>query len=87
MRGAWLPEEVHGPEQPEEAREEPQQGGAGPGQGWPGAGDQQRGGLAGAGAAWPPAGSAQLRLQSGPVPVRYSGLQETPGGDSSCEER
>ncbi len=33
MRSAWLLQEIHGPQQPAEAREEPQQGGAGPVQG------------------------------------------------------
>ena len=36
LRGTAVPEAVHRPQQPQEARQEPHQGGAGPVQGLPG---------------------------------------------------
>ena len=39
VRGGWVSEEVHGPQQSEETHQEPQQGGAGPGP--PGEGESE----------------------------------------------
>ena len=49
MRGPRLPEAVHGPEQPPEARKEPQQGGAGAVQSVPGEDGRSAAALVGAG--------------------------------------
>ena len=67
MRGSRVPEEIHGPQQSQEARKEPQQGRAGRVQGVPGAG-------AGTGPAAPVGGPADHQQPY------HDGWQGTGGG-------